>query len=99
MCIRDRLNTIRNNGGVIGFNYANTASALNSLAQSYGGVIIASETSSATNSRGIYSSQANNSNADGKYHLTSYDTSSVGWGITAHDSIYNTCLLYTSLSA
>ena len=84
------LNTIRNNGGVIGFNYANTASALNSLAQSYGGVIIASETSSATNSRGIYSSQANNSNADGKYHLTSYDTSSVGWGITAHDSIYNT---------
>lgn len=84
------LNTIRSNGGVVGFNYANTASSLNSLAQSYGGVIIASETSSATNSRGIYSSQANNSNADGKYHLTSYDTSSVSWGITAHDSIYNT---------
>lgn len=74
------LNTIRSNGGVVGFNYANTASSLNSLAQSYGGVIIASETSSATNSRGIYSSQANNSNADGKYHLTSYDTSSVSLG-------------------
>lgn len=85
------LNTIRANGGVVGFNYANSASQLNSLAQSYGGgVIIASETSSATNSRGIYSSQANNANADGKYHLTSYDTSAVSWGITAHDSIYNT---------
>lgn len=85
------LNTIRKNGGVVGFNYANSASQLSSLAQSYGdGVIIASETSSATNSRGIYSSQANNANADGKYHLTSYDTSAVGWGITAHDSIYNT---------
>ena len=85
------LNTIRNNGGVVGFNYANSASQLYSLAQNYGGgVIIASETSSATNSRGIYSSQANNANADWKYHLTSYDTSAVGWGTTAHDSIYNT---------
>ena len=85
------LNTIRKNGGVVGFNYANSASQLSSLAQSYGdGVIIASETSSATNSRGIYSSQANNANADGKYHLTSYDTSAVNWGITAHESIYNT---------
>ena len=84
------LNTIRNNGGVVGFNYANSAPQLSSLAQSYGGVIIASETSSATNSRGIYSSQANNTNADGKYHLTSYDTSAVSWGITAHESIYNT---------
>lgn len=85
------LNTIQNNGGVVGFNYANSASQLYSLAQSYGdGVIIASETSSATNSRGIYTSQSSNGNADGKYHLTSYDTSAVSWGITAHDSIYNT---------
>lgn len=89
----DVINTITNSGGVAGFNYANSASTLYSLAQNYGGskgVIIASETSSATNSRGTYVSQANNSNADGKYHLTSYDTSSVSWGITAHDSIYNT---------
>ena len=85
------LNTIRNNGGVVGFNYANSASQLQSLAQSYGGgVIIASETSSATNSRGIYKSLANNSEVDGKLHLTSYDTSAVNWGITAHESIYNT---------
>lgn len=84
------LNVIRNNGGVVGFNYANDASTLNSLAQSYGGVCIAAETSSAINSRGIYTSMASASNADGKYHLTSYDTSAVSWGITAHDSIYNT---------
>ena len=86
----DVLNTILNNGGVVGFNYANSASQLSSLAQSYGGVIIASETSSATNSRGQYKNKNNNGDSDGKYHLTSYDTSSVSWGITAHDSIYNT---------
>lgn len=84
------LNTILRNGGVVGFNYANTADSLYSLAQQFGGVIIASETSSATNSRGIYSSQVNNSDADGELHLTSYDTSSVSWGIPAHDSLYNT---------
>lgn len=89
----DVINKITNAGGIAGFNYANSASTLYGLAQSYGGskkVIIASETSSATNSRGQYKNQNNNSNSDGKYHLTSYDTSSVGWGITAHDSIYNT---------
>ena len=48
------------------------------------------ETSSAVNSRSVYQSQANAANADGQYHLTSYATSHVGWGITAHDSIYNT---------
>ena len=87
------INTITNAGGVAGFNYSNSASSLYSLARSYGGqygCIIASETASATNSRGIYVSQASNQSVDGKYHLTSYDTSSVGWGITAHDSIYNT---------
>lgn len=87
------ISKITNAGGIAGFNYANEASTLYSLAQRYGGskgVIIASETASATNSRGVYVSQADNSNADGKYHLTSYDTSSVGWGITAHESIYNT---------
>ena len=87
------IRTITNAGGVAGFNYANTATQLYSLSQSYGGnygCIIASETSSAINSRGMYKGQASASNIDGKYHLTSYDTSSVSWGITAHDSIYNT---------
>ena len=87
------INTITGAGGVAGFNYSNTASQLYSLAQTYGGqygCIIASETASATNSRGIYVSQSGNTSVDGKYHLNSYDTSAVGWGITAHDSIYNT---------
>ena len=87
------INTITGAGGVAGFNYANSASTLYNLATSFGGskgLIIASETSSATNSRGQYKNQNNNSDSDGKYHLTSYDTSAVGWGITAHDSIYNT---------
>lgn len=80
---------IANNDGIVGFNYA-SAGELDSMASAYGGVILASETSSAVNSRGIYTSQASASNADGKYHLTSYDTSAVSWGMTAHDSLYNT---------
>ena len=87
------INTITGAGGIAGFNYANTASQLYNLAQQFGGskgVIIASETASATNSRGQYRNQNNNSSSDNAYHLTSYDTSKVNWGITAHDSIYNT---------
>lgn len=87
------INNITSSGGIAGFNYVNTAAELKSLTDSYAGtkgVIIASETSSAINSRGIYTSKASAANADGKYHLTSYDTSSVTWGITAHDSIWNT---------
>ena len=87
------LNTITAAGGVVGFNYANSAGALNDLLGRFGGnhqCIIASETSSHTNSRGQYRSTSSNSSIDGKYHLTSYDTSAVSWGITAHDSIYNT---------
>lgn len=79
---------IKNNGGIVGFNYA-SRSELANMHSAYG-PIIASETSSAVNSRGIYNSQANASNADGKYHLTSYDTSSVSWGKTAHDSMWDT---------
>ena len=87
------INTITNAGGIAGFNYANSISTLSSLASRFGGskgVIIASETASATNSRGQYLNQNNNSSSDSAYHLTSYDTSKVNWGLTAHDSIYNT---------
>ena len=76
-------------GGIAGYNYA-SSSDLDRLADYNDGVILASETSSATNSRGIYVSTANNQNVDGKLHLTSYDTSKVGWGKTAHDSIWDT---------
>ena len=74
-------------GGVVGFNYG-SISELDSLKNTYP-VMLYSETASATNSRGIYVSQNNNSDADGKMHLTSYDTSTVGWGKTAHDSMWN----------
>lgn len=80
-----------NNGGIVGFNYA-SQSELATLHSTYG-PLIASETSSAVNSRGIYSSQGSASNADGKYHLTSYDTSKVSWGKTAHDSMWDTLTL------
>ena len=75
-------------GGVAGYNYA-SGTELDRLYNDRG-VIISTETSSAVNSRSIYMSQANMGNADGKYHLTSYDTSAVSWGLTAHDSMYNT---------
>ena len=86
------INKILAAGGIAGFNYAN-ASQLSSLATSYGGstgAIIASETSSAVNSRSQYKGMSSATSVDGKYHLTSYDNSSVSWGITAHDSLYNT---------
>ena len=76
------------NGGIAGYNYA-SESELASLHNTYG-CIIASETASAINSRGIYMSQSNGGNADGKYHLTSYDTSKVGWGKTAQESLWDT---------
>ncbi len=79
---------VDDNGGIVGFNYA-SSSELSSMHSAYG-AILAAETSSAVNSRGIYTSQSSASNADGKYHLTSYDTSAVSWGITAHESIWNT---------
>lgn len=79
---------LANAGGILGFNYANRTD-FEMLHAAYG-PIIASETASAINSRGMYMSQANASNIDGKFHLTSYDTSTVGWGKTAHESIWDT---------
>lgn len=82
--------TIKSNGGVAGYNYANEnqLSSLHSLL----GPIIATETSSATNSRGFYTSRNSNSSVDSSHtnELTSYDTSTVSWGMTAHDSMWQT---------
>lgn len=79
---------VKEGGGIVGFNYA-SADQLESMHAAYG-PILASETSSAVNSRGIYTTQDSAVNADGRYHLTSYDTSAVSWGMTAHDSMWNT---------
>lgn len=80
--------TLNPSGGVVGYNYA-SGSTLDSQHNTYD-VIVSSETSSAVNSRSQYKSQANAAAVDGNYHLTSYDTSTVSWGMTAHDSIYTT---------
>lgn len=75
-------------GGVVGYNYGDV-NWMNTAHGRYP-VMLWSETASAINSRGIYTSQGSGANADGKYHLTSYDKSCVGWGKTAHASMYPT---------
>lgn len=79
---------IYEDGGVPGYNYGNL-NEMQSLHSRYP-VMLWSETVSPNNSRGIYTTQGSQANADGKYHLTSYDTSAVGWGKTVHDSMYPT---------
>lgn len=86
--VAQAIRVLVNNGGIPGFNYA-SASVLESL-HSYWGTMYSSETSSAVNSRGQYSGQGNMANLDGKFHLTSYDTSKVSWGMTAAQSMWNT---------
>ena len=76
------------NGGIVGINYG-SSSQLSTMKNALG-AIYSSETSSAVNSRGIYSGQTSNAASDDDYHITSYDTSAVSWGITAHESLWNT---------
>lgn len=80
---------IDQSGGVVGFNYPRSDGQIHELGENYNAVY-ASETASHINSRGIYTTQGSGTNADGKFHLTSYDTSNVGWGQTAHDSMWRT---------
>ena len=87
------LNKILAANGVVGFNYHCHQADSQSLVNNWGGkwgTILASETSSHTNSRGRYQSLSGNTSIDGAYHLTSYDTSAVGWGDTGHDSMWDT---------
>lgn len=79
---------IHEDEGVPGYNYGDLGS-MQFLHETYP-VMLWSETVSPNNSRGIYTTQGSQANADGKYHLTSYDTSCVGWGKTVHDSMYPT---------
>ena len=85
--IGEVINTIQASGGVPGFNYGGI-NEIDNLHNTYP-VILYSETASAVTSRGIYVSQRSSADADGKMHLTSYDTSCVGWGKTAHTSMWN----------
>ncbi len=74
-------------GGVPGYNYGDIGS-MNSLHEEYP-VLLWSETASAINSRGVYTDRSTGTGAIGG-HLTSYDESCVGWGKTAHDSMWPT---------
>ena len=80
------LQVLLDNGGIAGFNYANSASSLSNLNNAWG-VLISTETSSAINSRGVYTITTG---SDSAMHLSSYDNYAVSWGISAHDSIWNT---------
>ena len=89
------LKSIKDSGGIVGFNYADS-NQLDSLKNRYG-CFISSETSSHINSRGIYNEYISNwgsvkpnRGSDRKYHLTSYDNSKVGWGKTSSESMYDT---------
>ena len=87
------LTKILESGGVVGFNYHCHQANSQTLVSNWGGqwgTILASETSSHTNSRGRYQSLTSNTSIDSAYHLTSYDTSSVGWGDPGHDSMWDT---------
>lgn len=86
----DVMKKIADNGGLVGLNYVGNGNVdwIQQTYQDAGAPFYISESSSAVNSRGIYVSQTGNAQVDGKYHLTSYDTSNVSWGHTAHDAIY-----------
>ena len=73
-----------NAGGLVGFNYA-SGSKIDEYHNSHPNwPIYASETSSAINSRGVY--YIDHKRKDYKMELTSYDTSTVGWGLVSSAS-------------
>lgn len=79
---------IAESGGVVGCNYA-SGEQLDALSRRYP-ALLCSETASAIHSRGVYRSRTGAADVDGKLHLTAYDTSTVGWGMTAWESFFTT---------
>ncbi|NBH15775.1 DUF4982 domain-containing protein, partial [Lachnospiraceae bacterium] len=76
-------------GGVVGFNYANSAQVKSGYDRNW--MVYGSETASSVNSRGVYDRK--NSNSDGgkgDRRLTSYDKSKVGWGALASEGMWVT---------
>lgn len=78
---------IHNNGGVIGLNYCGYGQNDTQHNNHPSWRLYGSETSSAINSRSVYTAY---SNENVGLQRPSYDTSYVSWGMTAHDSLYNT---------
>lgn len=77
-----------NSGGVAGMNYSMTAiSGVHSAHPTW--PIVATETASPSNSRGIYNTLSQYSK-NGDYQCTAYDTNWVSWGNSARESWYYT---------
>ena len=75
-------------GGASGTNYSK-GNSYDSLHQTYPKWnLYGSETASAVNSRGVYTTKQNNT-LDGEKQLTSYDKSAVGWGALASEAWYD----------
>ena len=84
-------NEIKNNGGIIGYNYANI-NYLKKGIELYNNIYL-SESASALNSRNTYNIYKNGGTTkenDGKLHLTSYDISHPKWATNAKYSLYIT---------
>ena len=71
-------------GGIVGFNYASGAKIDEYHRNNPSWPIYASETSSAINSRGVY--HTTNKRKDSRLELTSYDNSTVNWGLVSSAS-------------
>ena len=81
-------NQLTEAGGTSGTNYSN-GNSYDRLHQTYPEWnLYGSETASAVNSRGVYTTKQNNT-LDSDKQLTSYDKSSVGWGAVASSAWYD----------
>lgn len=79
---------LANSGGVAGMNYSMSAiSGVHSVHPDW--KIVATETASPSNSRGIYNTTSQYGR-NGDYQCTAYDTNCVGWGNVAREAWYYT---------
>lgn len=81
---------IANNGGIVGLNYCDSSQYSSIYNNNSTWIFYGAETASTTNTRAMYKGLSSNSSADSNRHVTSYDTSAVGWGKTANDSMFTT---------
>lgn len=84
----DLIGDAKGKGGVVGLNYAKSAQYQSVHKAKPNWCMIGSETASATNSRGVYTTKQSNT-LDGNKLLTSYDKSKVGWGAFASEAWYD----------
>lgn len=78
---------IHDNGGIVGLNYCSDSQNSDAHSRHPQWCLYGAETSSAINSRGVYYTRGQDSSG---LQLTSYDDTAVGWGMTAHESMFNT---------